>query len=103
MADAPGRVYTRTCAFCKGQSCAEEDEMAQYAIRYQHTQQQNPETQRNGNKVQERCVSDLLRLLVVLVEKFPDPAGVVWMDRLQVLNLHKPENNDKNLEHRMSI
>lgn len=52
------------------------------------------EIQRNSNKEHDGCVSDLLCLLVELVEKFLDPAGVVWMDRLQVLNLHKPENND---------
>lgn len=87
MADAPGRVYTCTLAFWKGQKMHKE--------RWNDTgEQPGPEIQRNSNKVQDGCVSDLLCLLVELVEKLLDPAGVVWMDRLQVLNLHKAENND---------
>ena len=60
---------------------------------------QNPEIQRASNKVQE--VSDLLRLLIELVEKVLDPAGIVWMDCLQELNLKKTENN--NVKQRMRI
>lgn len=45
-------------------------------------EEQNPETQRNSNKVQDGCVSDLLCLLIEFVEKVLDPAGIVWMDCL---------------------
>lgn len=95
MADAPGRVYTCTLAFWKGQKCTKKDELT---VRHLCLAQVNNSSLKyreiQSKKVQDGCVSDLLCLLIELVEKVLDPAGIVWMDCPQDLNLHKPENND---------
>lgn len=98
-AEAPGRVYTLTLAFWKTKIHKERWNDKRWKVRRLSLAQLNNrmlKIQRNSDKGQDRCVSDLLCLLIELVEKVLDPAGIVWMDRLQVLNLHKPENKDVN-------